>query len=106
MSAELSSVTSAMVVSFRRARISEKPISAAAREKLRLRYEALICKWLPPLLRRSVVRRKGSVSMSIKRVSGTGRNSGVAESSRTNADDCLPLDPRGRVECGDGVAEG
>src|SRR5262249_8914124 len=25
---------------------------------------------------------------------------------RTNADDRLPLDPRGRVECGDGVVEG
>src|SRR6187549_3609019 len=26
--------------------------------------------------------------------------------SRTNADDRLPLEPRGRVECGDGVVEG
>src|SRR5262245_46252073 len=26
--------------------------------------------------------------------------------SRTDADDRLPLDPRGRVECGDGVVEG
>src|SRR4030095_17065777 len=26
--------------------------------------------------------------------------------SRTNADDRLPLDPRGRVECGDGVLKG
>src|SRR5215831_9533497 len=26
--------------------------------------------------------------------------------SRTNADDRLPLDPHGRVECGDGVVEG
>src|SRR3954467_14710846 len=44
--------------------------------------------------------------MSVKRVSGTGRNSGVAESSRTNADDCLSLDPLARVERRDGIVEG
>jgi hypothetical protein len=30
----------------------------------------------------------------------------VLESSRTNADDRLPLDPLGRIEGGDGVVEG
>ena len=30
----------------------------------------------------------------------------VPESSRTNADDRLPVDPLGRVESGDGIVEG
>ena len=29
-----------------------------------------------------------------------------ARRSRTNADDCLPVDPFGRIEGGDGVVEG
>ena len=35
-----------------------------------------------------------------------GRPAAVSESSRTNADDRLPVDPLGRVEGGDGVVEG
>ena len=35
-----------------------------------------------------------------------GRTARLPESSRTNADDRLPLDPLGRVEGGDGIIEG
>jgi hypothetical protein len=37
---------------------------------------------------------------------GTAERLAVPESSRTNADDGLPLDPLGRVEGADGLVEG